>query len=355
MPSKRGKLVTESAHSDDLRHRVERFGTLDRYRRPNALRGVAELAVTAVPFVGVWYAMYWAVAQGHVFLYALLLPLAVGFLVRLFLIQHDCGHHAFLAGRTANDLVGRLISVLTITPYDHWRRAHAIHHATSGNLARRGVGDIDTLTVAEYRARSKWTRLRYRLYRNPLVMFVIGPAFVFVLQNRVPAGFFRGGWRPWLSTMGTNAAIAGVAALLIATVGWRAFLLVHGPIMLLGATAGGWLFYVQHQFETTYWNGKGRWNFREAALRGSSHYDLPAVLKWFTANIGVHHVHHLCSRIPYYRLPEVLRDFPDLRGVGRITLRQSLRCVRLALWDEEGRRLISFRELRRGGGHAACP
>jgi omega-6 fatty acid desaturase (delta-12 desaturase) len=349
-----GKAVTEFAHSDASRHRVERFGTLDRYRRPNALRGARELAVTAVPFAGIWYAMYWSIEHGHVLLYALLLPLAVGFLVRLFLIQHDCGHQAFLAGRTANDLVGRLISVLTLTPYDHWRRAHAIHHATSGNLARRGVGDIDTLTVAEYRARSRWTRLRYRLYRNPLVMFAIGPAFVFVLQNRVPAGFFRGGWRPWLSTMGTNTAIAAVAALLIVTVGWRAFLLVHGPIMLLGAAAGGWLFYVQHQFESTYWSGKGRWNFREAALRGSSHYDLPAVLRWFTANIGIHHVHHLCSRIPYYRLPEVLRDFPDLRGVGRITLWQSLKCVRLALWDEDARRLISFREFKHGSAQPAC-
>ena len=323
---------------------VDWIPRLSAYRVPKAQRAFAELAITGMPFAALWYAMYWCVARGQTVLYlALILPTA-GFLVRLFLIQHDCGHHAFLADRKANDWVGRTIGVLTFTPYEHWRRAHAIHHATSGNLSRRGVGDIDTLTVDEYRARSGWPRWRYRLYRNPLIMFGIGPLFVFVLQNRVPAGFFRGGWRPWLSTMGTNVAIAAVAALLIAQVGARAFLLVQVPILLVAATVGAWLFYVQHQFETTYWRDKTNWSSRDAALHGSSHYDLPVILKWFTANIGVHHVHHLCSRIPFYRLPEVLRDNDELRGMGRLTLLQSLRCIRLTLWDEQAGRLISFRE-----------
>jgi len=319
---------------------------LSPYSTPSVGRGIGELLLTALPFAAIWFGMYLAVVRGSFLLYIALLPLAVGFLVRLFLIQHDCGHHSFFPSRRANDYLGRAISVLTLTPYEHWRRAHAIHHATSGNLSRRGVGDIDTLTVAEYRARTKWTRARYRLYRNPLIMLGIGPAFIFVLQNRLPAGFFRG-WRHWISTMGTNIAVASVAAVIISVIGFRAFLFVHVPIMLISATVGGWLFYVQHQFETTYWKPRETWSVREAALLGSSHYDLPPVLKWFTASIGVHHVHHLCSRIPYYRLQKVLRDYPDLRSIGRVTLLQSFRCIRLTLWDEESERLISFRDLAR--------
>jgi omega-6 fatty acid desaturase (delta-12 desaturase) len=317
------------------------------YRTPNTLRAIGELAITALPFALVWYLMHWSLAHGHYWLYALLLFPAVGFLVRLFLIQHDCGHQAFFASRRANDWVGRCIGVLTLTAYDHWRHAHAIHHATSGNLDRRGVGDIDTITVAEYLARSRLTRLRYRVYRHPAIMFGIGPSFIFMLQNRLPAGFMRIGWRPWISTMATNAGVVLVATGLIGVVGLRSFLLIALPIMVLSATVGAWLFYVQHQFPDTYWENGGKWDVRVASLHGSSHYDLPAVLRWFTANIGVHHVHHLSSGIPYYRLPRVLGDHPSLREMGRITLRQSLGLVRLVLWDEDSRRLISFAELRR--------
>jgi acyl-lipid omega-6 desaturase (Delta-12 desaturase) len=189
--------------------------------------------------------------------------------------------------------------------------------------------------------------LRYRLYRHPMVMFGIGPTFIFVLQNRIPAGFMRVGWRPWISTMGTNAGIAVVVALLVYAIGLKYFLLVNAPILLLAATIGGWLFYVQHQFTNTYWEGGDTWNVRDAALNGSSHYDLPRVLRWFTANIGVHHVHHLSSRIPYYRLQTILRDHPELRAMNRLTLWESLKCVRLVLWDERKRELISFAQLRR--------
>jgi len=322
--------------------------TLSAYRTPNSVRSIFELAITAIPFTLAWFLMYWGLTRGHVWIYWLLLLPAAGFLIRLFLIQHDCGHRAFFANRMANDWLGRVISVLTVTPYDYWRHAHAIHHATSGNLGRRGVGDVDTLTIAEYLARTRWTRLRYRAYRHPAVMFGIGPIFIFVFQNRFPAGFTHQ-WRPWLSTMATNAALATAASLLIWAVGLRAFVLVHVPVLLCAAVVGVWLFYVQHQFESTYWARSETWNPHEAALRGSSHYDLPPVLRWFTANIGVHHVHHLSSLIPYYRLPEVLRDFPELRDIGRLTLVQSLKCVRLVLWDEENRRLVSFKELRRRG------
>ena len=318
---------------------------LARYRDPNHGRSIFEILITIIPLVLLWLSMWFALHIGYC-LYLLLAVPAAGFLVRLFMIQHDCGHGAFFRHRLANDWVGRVIGVLTLTPYDFWQRTHALHHASSGNLDRRGIGDVDTLTVNEYLSRSRWGRLRYRLYRHPLVMFGVGPAYLFFLQQRVPVGLMRGGWRPWLSTMATNLAIGLLGAVVIWAVGIGPFLLVQSPILLIGASLGVWLFYVQHQFEHTFWARDQAWNVREAALRGSSHYDLPAVLRWFTANIGVHHIHHLCSRIPYYRLPLVLRNHPHLTNVGRLSLTQSLLCVRLVLWDEAAHRLISFRELR---------
>jgi omega-6 fatty acid desaturase (delta-12 desaturase) len=317
---------------------------LARYRAPSSARSIVELAVTAGPLALLWLVMWATLDLGYWLCLLLALP-AAGFLVRLFMIQHDCGHGAFFHRRSANDWVGRVIGVLTLTPYDFWRRAHAVHHSTSGNLDRRGIGDIDTLTVREYLARSRWGRWRYRLYRHPLVMFGLGPAYLFIVQHRLPVGFMRSGWQLWLGTMATNVAIAAVVATMIWLVGLGPFLLVHLPVMLLAASAGVWLFYVQHQFENTVWARDGAWNLQEVALHGSSHYALPSPLRWFTANIGIHHVHHLCSRIPYYRLPLVLRDHPHLDGVGRLTLLQSLGCVRLVLWDEGKQRLVSFREI----------
>ena len=319
---------------------------LARYREPSHARSLFEIAVTLVPLAGLWVLAWTAIHFGYWWLSLLLAVPAAGFLVRLFMIQHDCGHGAFFRHRLANDWVGRVIGVLTLTPYDFWRRTHAAHHATSGNLDRRGVGDIDTLTVREYQARSLIGRLSYRLYRHPIVMFGIGPAYLFVVQHRLPVGLMRAGWQPWVSAMATNFGIAAIAATLIWLIGLGPFLLVHVPIMLLAASLGVWLFYVQHQFEHTLWDENPHWNMHEAALHGSSHYDLPAILRWFTANIGVHHVHHLCSRIPYYRLPRTLREHPELADTSRLTLLESLRCVRLVLWDENRRRLISFHEMR---------
>jgi acyl-lipid omega-6 desaturase (Delta-12 desaturase) len=315
------------------------------YRAPSPARSIIELAITAGPLVLLWFLMWASLDLGYWVGLLLAVP-AAGFLVRLFMIQHDCGHGAFFHHRLANDWVGRIIGVFTLTPYDFWRRTHAVHHATSGNLDRRGTGDIDTLTVHEYLALSRWRRLGYRIYRHPIIMFGLGPAFLFVMQHRLPVGLMRAGWQPWLSAMATNVAIAAVVAPMIWLVGVVPFLLVHLPIMLLAASVGVWLFYVQHQFEDTEWARDGVWNVQEVALHGSSYYDLPSVLRWFTANIGVHHIHHLCSRIPYYRLPLVLRDYPELRTIGRLTLRQSFRCVRLVLWDEAQQRLVSFHEVR---------
>ncbi|WP_119390298.1 fatty acid desaturase [Taklimakanibacter lacteus] len=313
------------------------------YREPNIARSLFELCVTLVPFLLIWFVIWVAVREGYWIGLLLAVP-AAGFLVRLFLIQHDCGHGAFFRHRPSNDWVGRVLGVLTLTPYDYWRHSHALHHATSGNLDHRGIGDIDTLTVDEFQARSPWRRRLYRLYRHPLVMFGIGPAYLFLLRHRLPMGLMRDGWRPWVSAMATNVAIALLIAAVIWLVGVGPFLLVHLPITLIAASIGVWLFYVQHQFEETFWDHDADWSFHDAALHGSSHYDLPVVLRWFTANIGVHHVHHLSSRIPYYRLPEVLRDRPELKDVGRLTLLESLRSVRLVLWDRKKRRLVSFKE-----------
>jgi len=319
--------------------------TLAVYRRPSSRRGLLELSVTAAALAGLWALMWLSLGVGYWLTLLLAVPAAF-FLVRMFLIQHDCGHGAFFRHKAVNDWVGRALGVLTLTPYDFWRRTHAIHHATSGNLDRRGIGDIETLTVEEYLALPRYGRLGYRLYRHPLVMFGIGPAYLFVLQFRLPVGFMRKGWRSWVSPMLTNAAIVLVVTAMIWLVGLGPFLQVHLPVTLLAASIGVWLFYVQHQFEGVMWSRDGRWTLHEAALTGSSHYDLPGVLRWLTANIGLHHIHHASSSIPYYRLNKVLHDHPELHAASRVTLGESLRCVRLALWDEARDRLVSFRELR---------
>jgi len=318
--------------------------SLARYRESSCARSILEIVITVLPFVLLWLMMWASLVIGYWLCLLLSVPTA-GFLVRLFMIQHDCGHGSFFRRRVVNDWVGRVIGVLTLTPYDFWRRTHAIHHANSGNLDQRGIGDINMLTVREYLALPRWRQLLYRLYRHPLVMFGIGPAYHFILRQRLPFGLMRSGWQPWLSTMTTNAAIVLLVSMMIWLIGVGPFLLVHLPITFLGASFGVWLFYVQHQFEDTFWTNDKGWNFHESALRGSSHYDLPHVLRWFSANIGVHHVHHLCSRIPYYRLPQVLRDHPQLAAIGRLTLLESISCVRMALWDEVRQRGISFRDM----------
>ncbi len=314
-----------------------------KFRQPVQSRSLFELAVTVVPFAALWALIAAALDAGQ-WLGLLLAVPAGAFLLRMFLIQHDCGHGAFFRRQGNNDWLGRILGVITLTPYDYWRRSHAVHHATTGNLDARGVGDIDTLTVAEFQRLSRPRRILYRLYRHPIVLFGIGPAYIFLLQHRLPVGMMKKGWRPWLSALGTNAGIALVAGGLIWSMGLRLFLLVHLPITLVAASVGVWLFYVQHQFERTHWAGADDWSFHEAALHGSSHYDLPRVLRWFTANGGAHHVHHLASRIPFYRLPEVLRHVPALAQTGRVSMSESVAAVRLTLWDEEKRRLVSFAE-----------
>ena len=315
--------------------------TLAHYRQPDNRRAITEIALTAIPFAGLWVLMA-MLASISPWLSLLLAIPAAGLMVRLFMIQHDCGHGSMFSSRRANEWVGRVLGILTFTPYDFWRRSHALHHAGSGNLDRRGIGDIDTLTVREYQERSAFGRWCYRTYRHPLVMFGIGPAYLFLLQQRLPFGAMTQGAMPWASTMLTNLGIAVLSALLIYALGAVSFLAIHLPIVLIGASIGVWLFYVQHQFEHTSWEHGAQWTHDAAALHGSSFYDLPKPLMWLTGNIGIHHLHHLSSRIPFYRLPDVLTDHPELRNIGRITLWQSLKCVRLSLWDEDRKVLVPF-------------
>ena len=339
-------MQPEAPSEPNLASARELLKALAPYRVPDHLRSVLELFITGGSFVVLWVAAWLALSVSYWLTLAISIP-ASAFLMRLFLIQHDCGHWAFFRSRPLNDWVGRTLGVLTMTPYDYWRRSHAIHHATSGNLDKRGVGDIDMLTVREYRAMTGKNRFLYRLYRHPLVLFLLGPAYQFLLRNRLPLVLDKADRRYWLSIMGTNVSIAVVAGALIYAIGLVPFLMIQVPITLLASAIGVWLFYVQHQFEHTYWDRDKDWQLHEAALHGSSHYDLPGVLRWITANIGVHHVHHLSSRIPFYRLPQVLRDFPELIEVRRLTLFESFACLKLRLWDETQRRLVSFKEARR--------
>lgn len=320
---------------------------LAQYQRPSHRRSVLEIAVTAAPLAILWGVALFALSRGWWWGLVLTVPAAV-FLVRLFMIQHDCGHASFFRSPKANAWTGRIIGVLTATPYGYWRRTHAIHHATSGNLDRRSLGAVDTLTVEEYRARSWIMRAAYRLYRHPVVMFGLGPCYMFVLQHRAPIGLMREG-RAWLSVLGNNLGLALLIVPQVLLAGVTAFLVVHLTIVVLAASIGVWLFYLQHQFEGAYWTRNDRWSLHEAALHGSSYLHLPPVLRWFTANIGAHHVHHAGSKIPFYRLPQVMNDHPQLKTMSRITLADSVRAMRLSLWDEAAGRLVSFREARRGG------
>jgi omega-6 fatty acid desaturase (delta-12 desaturase) len=312
------------------------------YRRPDDRRSTRQLAVTALLFAAAWALMYWSLGVGYWLTLLLAVPAAF-MLVRLFIIQHDCGHGSFFASQKLANRVGAVLGVLTMTPYQYWRKTHALHHSTSGNLEHRGFGDIDTWTVDEYVRRTPWQRFKYRVYRHPAVLFVVGAVLHFFVLHRLPQIVPRAWRRERRSILRTNLGIAAFVAGMSALVGLEAFVRVHLPIVLLSCSIGVWLFYVQHQFERTYWEHDESWDYELAALEGSSYYALPRVLQWLTGSIGLHHIHHLSAGIPNYRLQEVFDRFPDLqRRVTRITLGQSLRCVRLALWDERARTLVGF-------------
>lgn len=315
------------------------------FRRPDLRRSIGQVVVTVAALAGLTALMGASLHVGYWLTLLLALPAAF-FLVRAFIVQHDCGHGSFFHSVRANDWVGRCLGVLTMTPYGYWKRDHAVHHATSGNLDKRGIGDIDTLTVGEYLALSRWGRLRYRLYRHPAVLFGIGPAFLFLIKHRLALGHWRNDRRAWTSVLSTNAVIAGLFTLAVLVFGAAAVIKVWLPVIVLASTIGIWMFYVQHQFEGVYWRRGKEWDFHEAALEGCSFYDLPRWLHWLTGSIGYHHVHHLASKIPNYRLRDCHLSVPDLQCVHRMSLGDSLRVIRLTLWDEDAGRMIGFRDLR---------
>lgn len=313
------------------------------YRGSDLRRSITQILTTAVPFLLLSAIMYFGVEQAYWYALVLTVPTA-GLLVRFFIIQHDCGHGSFFRSRRANDMLGRAISLLTLTPYGNWRRAHAVHHATSGNLGRRGSGDIATLTVQEYKALTPRKRLYYRIYRNPLVMLVLGPPYLFLLNHRALFGKAMPLKETWPSVLMHNAALLLFHGTLGFLLGWWNLLVIFGPVVLMASWAGVWLFFIQHQFEDTVWEDSSDWDFHIAALRGSSYYVLPKILQWFTGNIGLHHIHHLNGKIPNYRLQECLDASPELKGMSRLTLHDSLKSIRLALWDEDNRKLVTFRQ-----------
>jgi len=315
-----------------------------RHVLPEYRKSILQLLTTIPPLLGLWAAMIATVGDAYWITLLLSVP-AAAFTVRLFIIQHDCGHHSFFSSRRLNDWLGNLIGIVTLTPHGYWRYSHNTHHATCGNLQKRGIGDIRLLTVTEYLALSRWKRLAYRIYRNPAILLGVGPIYLFVIKYRLPFELFRSQPKMLIGVMVTNLAIAAMLTSLSFGFGFVDVLLVQAPIIVLSSTAGVWLFYVQHQFENTYWRHDKEWNFHEASVMASSYYDLPQPLRWFSADIGIHHLHHLCSRIPNYRLRSCLDDLSGLQNLNRIGLRDSLSCFRLTLWCELSQRLMPFRYL----------
>lgn len=332
---------------DELKAATRRFAVhCATFKGSVPQRAWTQILTTAVPFAALVTAMFATVHTNYWLTLLLAIP-AGGLLVRFFIIQHDCGHGSFWRTRQSNDLTGRLMSVLTFAPYGLWRREHAQHHATSGNLDKRGVGDITTLTVREYRSLPPLLRLKYNIYRHPLFLFGFGVPFYFAFLQRLPWFHPYPARETWKSVMGLNLALAAVYVPIAYFVGWKELLLVAWPMLHVATAAGGWLFFVQHQFEETEWDAAEEWSFQPAALHGSSFYDLHPILNWFTGNIGLHHIHHLNSTIPNYRLQECLDAAPELKEINRLTLMESFKCARLKLWDEDTRTMVGFDAVRR--------
>jgi acyl-lipid omega-6 desaturase (Delta-12 desaturase) len=316
--------------------------TLARFSRASLPRAMWQLANTLTPFLALWGVMAWSFQAGWNYGWTLLIAVpAAALYVRLFIIQHDCGHGSFLRSARANRWLGAGLGVITLFPFAYWKKTHAVHHATSGNLDKRELGDIRTLTVREYRARPLWIRLCYRAYRSMPVMLGLGPVSQFVFKHRLPIGMPWKWKKEWRSVALNNLVLLALAALLGWKLGWGVVLAVHIPVVALAGALGVWLFYVQHSFESAYWSRGDEWNPRLAAVQGSSFYDLPAVLRWITCNIGYHHIHHLAPRIPNYHL-RAAHEATPIPGIRRFDVRGSFACARMKLWDEQLGRMVAF-------------
>lgn len=314
------------------------------FEKSTLKKSIIQLINTFPPFILLWILAYQSlkISYALTFVFALV---AAGFLVRIFIIFHDCCHHSFFKNRKANDIVGTITGVMTLFPYRQWQHDHSVHHATSSNLDKRGTGDIWMLTVEEYMEASTMTKIQYRLYRNPFVMFVLGPIYVFVIKNR----FNRKGARrkERMNTYLSNVLIVGAITVLCLALGWQSVLLVQGTIFMISGAAGIWLFYVQHTFEDSYFEEDENWEYVRAAVEGSSFYKLPKPLQWATGNIGYHHVHHLSPRIPNYKLEEAHENTPPLQNVPTVTLATSLESLKFHLWDEDQKKFIGFKEAKK--------
>lgn len=305
---------------------------------------IIQLFNTFVPFFALWFLAYFSLNVSYLLTLAFTV-IAAGFLTRIFIIFHDCCHQSFFKQKKLNRLFGFISGVLTLFPFLQWQRSHSIHHATSSNLDKRGTGDIWMMTVKEYNEASAWTKVRYRLYRNPFIMFILGPIYVFLIKNRFNVKGARRKER-W-NTYFTNAAIVLLAAATCLLVGWENFLLVQGPIFLISGSIGVWLFYVQHTFEDSYFEADEHWDYVQAAVEGSSFYKLPKLLQWLTGNIGYHHVHHLSPKVPNYKLEAAHEGHEPLKNVPTITLKTSLESMKFRLWDEDEKQFVTFREARK--------
>ena len=305
--------------------------------------GIMQLINTLLPFFLLWFLAYQSLSVS-IWLTLALSVLASGFVIRIFIIFHDCTHQSFFKSPKANRIIGTITGIITLFAFEKWKRDHAIHHATSSNLDKRGTCDVWVMTVDEYVQASFWGRLAYRLYRNPIVMFGLGPIYLFLISNR----FNRKGARrrERMNTYIINTSIVVIYGLLIWAIGWQAFLIIQLPILFIAGSLGIWLFYVQHQFEDSYFENEDEWDFVKAAVDGSSYYKLPKVLEWLTGSIGYHHVHHLSPRVPNYKLEEAHESTPPLKQATTITLTSSLKSIRFRLYDEANRSFVSFREVK---------
>lgn len=314
-----------------------------RYQKPSLPRAIWQIANSFI-----LYALFWYLAAttliDSIWISMLFSTLAAGILLRIFIIFHDCGHGSFFKSRKANDIVGFITGALTLTPYHHWRWEHSVHHATSGNLDKRGMGDIWTLTMKEYLEGSAFLRFRYKIARNPIIIFVVAPVLLFTIYQRFPDR--TASPREKKSVYWMNLAILVMAIGMSALIGWQKYLLIQLFITAVGSGVGIWMFYVQHQFDETHWETAEDWDYATAALHGSSFYKLPAILTWFSGNIGYHHIHHLSSRIPNYNLQRCHRELPMANQIKPLTFLSSLKSLTLRLWDEDEKRLVGYREMR---------